>query len=143
VAWRFEHSTESTGGAHAVWRRYLDVPHWCDWSRRGVEWSSIDGPFEVGTEGTSKPPGSRPLRFRLVAVEPDAFFASEASLPGGRLRFDHVIEPRDSGVRITHRVTLSGPLAFLYAPLVKQGVKQGLPDGVERLAAMAASDGRP
>jgi polyketide cyclase/dehydrase/lipid transport protein len=138
--WRFEHSAESTAEPDAVWRRYVDVEHWCDWSRHGVEWSRIDGPFEVGTKGKSKPPGSRPLRFRLVAVEPDAFFASEATLPGGRLRFDHVIEPRDSGVRIMHRVTLSGPLAFLYAPFVKKSVEQGLPDGVDRLAAMAASD---
>jgi hypothetical protein len=37
-------------------------------------------------------------------------------------------------------VTLSGPLAFLYARFIKKGVEQGLPDGVDRLAAMAASD---
>jgi hypothetical protein len=140
VAWRFEHSEDSAANPQAVWRHYLDVPNWCDWSQQGVEWSRLDGPFEVGTKGQSKPPGSRPLRFRLVAVEPDAYFATEARLPGGRLRFDHVIEPRDSGVRITHRVTLSGPLAFLYAPVVKKSVKQGLPDGVDRLAAMAALD---
>lgn len=67
-------------------------------------------------------------------------FASETTLPGGRLRFDHLIDARDSGVRITHRATLSGPLAFLYAPFVKKSVERGLPDGVDRLAAMAASD---
>jgi len=140
VAWVFEHGADSAGRPQAVWRRYLDVANWCDWSRLGVEWSRIDGPFEVGTKGKSKPPGSRALRFRLVAVEPDAFFASEGKLPGGRLLFEHRIEPRDSGVRITHTVTLSGPLAFLYAPFVKKSVERGLTDGVDRLAAMAASD---
>ena len=70
VAWRFEHSAESNADPHAVWQRYLDVEHWCDWSRHGVEWSRIDGPFAVGTKGKSKPPGSRALAFRLVAVEP-------------------------------------------------------------------------
>ena len=45
----------------------------------------IDGPFAVGTKGKSKPPSSRPLRFTLVAVEPDERFASEVKMPGGRL----------------------------------------------------------
>jgi hypothetical protein len=61
-------------------------------------------------------------------------------LPGGRLLFEHRIEPRDSGVRITHTVTLSGPLAFLHGPFVKKSVERGLTDSVDRLAAMATSD---
>jgi Polyketide cyclase / dehydrase and lipid transport len=137
VAWSFEHSAVSPAEAHTVWQRYLDVERWCEWSRHGVEWSRIDGPFEVGTEGTSKPPGSRPVAFRLVAVEPDAFFASEVKLPWGRVRFEHAIESTDPGSRITHRVTVNGPLAFLYSRVVRKSVEKGLPDGVERLAAMA------
>src|SRR3954468_22830391 len=104
MAWRFEHSAESAADPHAVWRRYEDVEHWREWSRHGVEWSRIDGPFEVGTKGKSKPPGSPPLKFELVAVDPDASFVSEARLPGASLRFDHVVEPRGPQSRITHRV---------------------------------------
>ncbi len=140
MAWRFEHSADSTADPHAVWRHYVDVEHWCDWSREGVQWSRIDGPFEVGTKGKSKPPGSPALSFRLVAVEPDSEFASEVRMPGARLRFEHILEPRESGSRITHRVALEGPLAFLYARMVRKGTERGLPDGVERLAAMAAAD---
>jgi hypothetical protein len=139
MAWDFEHSAESSADPHAVWRRYVDVEHWSDWSRQGVEWSRIDGPFEVGTKGESKPPGSRRLAFKLVTVEPDKCFASEVRLPGARLRFEHAIEPTEPGSCITHRVTLEGPLAFLYTRMVRKGVEQGLPDGVDRLAAMAAA----
>ena len=81
------------------------------------------------------------LAFRLIAVEPDALFASEVRMPGARVRFDHMIESRETGSRITHRVALVGPLAFLYTPIVRKGVKRGLPDGVDRLAIMAAADG--
>ena len=138
MTWHFEHSAESSAHPHDVWLRYLDVNRWCEWSQRGVEWSRIDGPFAVGTKGTSKPPSSLRLRFKLVAVEPDALFASEVKLPGGRLRFEHTIEPVESASHITHRVVLHGPLAFLYVPMVRKGTEKGLPDGVERLAAMAA-----
>jgi len=141
VAWRFEHSADSAADPHAVWRRYVDVEHWCEWSRQGVEWSRIDGPFEVGTKGKSKPPGSPALTFQLVAVEPDATFVTEARPPGARLRFEHLIEPAEPGSRITHRVALDGPLAFLYTRFVRKGVEQGLPDGVDRLAVLAAADG--
>jgi hypothetical protein len=138
MAWRFEHSAESAADPLAVWRRYVDVDRWCDWSRHGVEWSHIDGPFKPGTKGKSKPPGSPALKFKLVSVEPGALFASEARLPGALLRFDHVIEPIEMGSRITHRVALDGPLAFLYTRSVRKGVERGLPDGVERLADLAA-----
>ena len=138
MAWRFDHSAESTARPHDVWQRHLDVDRWCEWSKHGVEWSHLDGPFAVGSKGKSKPPGSRPLRFKLVTVEPNERFASEVKMPGGRLRFEHVIEPSGTGSRITHSVALNGPLAFLYAPLVRKSVEKGLPDGVNRLAAMSA-----
>ena len=141
MAWRFEHSAESTADPRMVWRRYVDVEHWCEWSQQGVEWSRVDGPFEVGTKGKSKPPGSPALRFQLVTVEPDATFVSEARLPGARMRFEHVIEPTERGSRITHRAGLDGPLAFLYTRSVRKGVEKGLPDGVDRLAVLAAADG--
>jgi hypothetical protein len=36
---------------------------------------------------------------------------------------------------------VDGPLAFLYIRIVPRSVEEGLPDGVDRLAAMAAADG--
>ena len=141
MAWHFEHGADSAAGPHDVWQRYVDVANWSEWSREGVEWSRLDGPFAVGTRGTSKPSGSPRLRFTLAAVEPDTMFASEAKLPGARLRFEHVIEPRPPGCRITHRFTLDGPLASLYTRFVKKGIERGLGDGVDRLAAIAADRG--
>ena len=76
-----------------------------------------------------------------LSTEPDAMFASEVKLPGARLRFEHVIEPRRPGSRITHRVTRHGPLALLYTPFVKRGIERGPPDGVDRLATIAADRG--
>src|SRR4051812_44598394 len=141
MAWSFGHSAESAASPQAVWRRYVDVEHWSEWSRHGVEWSRLDGPFEVGTKGKSKPPGMPAATFRLVEVEPDSRFVSELRLPGGRIRFEHEIEPLEDGSRITHRVSVSGPLAPLHARIVRKGVERGLSDGVDRLAALATDEG--
>ena len=108
---------------------------------KGVEWSRLDGPFAVGTSGKSKPRGRLPAgRFRLDAVVPEEMFRSETKLPGARLLFEHVIEPTQAGVTITHRATLDGPAAWLWLPLLRKSIEGGLPAGVERLAAMASAD---
>jgi len=132
------HSAESGARPDAVWRRYVDVEHWSDWSRNGVKWSRLDGPFEVGTKGKTKAPGMPAATFRLVAVEPDAGFVSEVRLPGGRLRFEHVIEPNEKGSRITHRVEVDGPLAAVHARIIGKTTEKALVDGVDRLAVLAA-----
>jgi hypothetical protein len=138
MSWQVEYSADSSAGPEEIWRRYVDVEHWSDWSP-GVEWSRLDGPFEVGVKGKSKPPGSPTLRFRIMAVEPQVMFATKVRLPGAGLEFEHAIEPLPTGARITHRATLSGPLASPYARSVRRRTEQGLTDGVERLAALAGT----
>jgi hypothetical protein len=133
VGWTFEHSADSAASKEAVWRRYADVTQWRDWSP-AIEWARLDGPFQVGAKGKSKARGAPAARFRLVRVEPNAVFASTTWLPGARLLFEHFIEPRDIGLRITHRATLSGPLSRLYARRMQSLTEHSLPEGVEHLA---------
>jgi uncharacterized protein YndB with AHSA1/START domain len=137
MAWTSEHSAKSDAPPEAVWNRYTDVENWNEWSKKGVEESSIDGDFEVGTSGTSKAPHLPKGKFEVITVEPERKFASKASLPGASLVFEHELEPADGGTRITHRATLDGPLAVVWTPLISRIVKRGLPDGVERLAELA------
>jgi uncharacterized protein YndB with AHSA1/START domain len=138
MAWQMEHSAESSARPAAVWRRYVDVEHWSEWSQKGVERSSLDGEFEEGTTGKSKAPGFPEGKFTLITVEPEKRFVSEAKFPGGRLTFEHMIEPADGGTRITHRATLDGPLTFLWSQVIGRMIKRGMPEGVERLAEVAA-----
>jgi hypothetical protein len=121
-----------------VWRRYADVTQWRDWSP-AIEWARLKGPFQVGAKGKSKARGAPAGGFRLVRVEPNAAFVSTTWLPGARLLFEHFIEPRDAGVRITHRATLSGPLSPLYTRRIRTLTEHSLPEGVDRLAKTTGS----
>ena len=141
MAWQYEHSADSSASPAAVWDRYVDVDNWSQWSKKGVERSSIDGDFEVGTKGKSKAPGLPEGKFELIVVEPQQRFVSKAKLPGGTLVFEHMVEPTDGGARITHRATLDGPLTFLWSPVIGRIIKRGMPNGVERLAELAVEKG--
>lgn len=134
--WEFEHSAESEAPPVKIWERYTDVAQWHEWSK-GVEKSSIEGEFEVGSEVTSKPPSLPRSRFELIEVEPERRFVSKGKIPGGTLTFEHMIEPTNGGTRITHRAELAGPLGFLWTPLIGRIIKRELPAGVERLAELA------
>jgi len=134
VGWTCEYGADSAASKEAVWRRYSDVTQWAEWSP-AIEWARLDGAFEVGAKGKSKARGAPVGRFRLARVEPNAVFASTTWLPGARLLFEHFIEPRDAGVHITHRATLSGPLSALYKPRIRSLTEHSLPEGVDRLAA--------
>ena len=142
MSWSFEHSADSAASPEAVWRRYADVTEWSVWSP-GVEEARLDGPFAVGSRGKTKPPDSRAASFRLIRVDPPNVFASEIRLPAARLVFEHVVESRDSGVRITHRATLSGPLSRLYQRRVQSLTERNLTESVERLAATTVGDEQP
>jgi uncharacterized protein YndB with AHSA1/START domain len=133
VGWSFEHSADSAASKEAVWRRYADVSQWPQWSP-AIEWARLDGEFVVGAKGRSKARGAPAGGFRLIRVEPNAVFASTTWLPGARLVFEHFIKPRDGGIQITHRATLSGPLTGLYKRRMRSLTEQSLPEGVERLA---------
>jgi polyketide cyclase/dehydrase/lipid transport protein len=134
--WEFEHSAESEAPPGKIWDHYADVEQWSEWSK-GVEESTLDGEFEAGSKGTTKPPNLPRTRFELIEVEPERRFVSQAKLPGGTLRLDHLLEPANGGSRITHKATLAGPLSFVWKPVVSRIVSRELPDGVERLAELA------
>ena len=137
MSWEYEHSADSKASPASVWDRYTDVEHWSEWSQKGVQESSLDGKFQVGTEGTSKAPNLPKGKFELIEVEPEQGFASKAKLPGATLVFEHRLEPIDGGTRITHRATLDGPLTFVWRPAVGRIIERGLTPGVERLAELA------
>jgi uncharacterized protein YndB with AHSA1/START domain len=137
MSWQTEYSTESKAPPEAVWERYTDVENWKEWSQKGVERSSLDGDFKVGATGTSKAPHLPKGKFELIEVEPERKFVSKAGMPGATLYFEHMVEPAGEGSRITHRATLEGPLAVVWAPLVGRIIERGMPDGVNRLAKLA------
>lgn len=137
-AWSTEASAVTPAAAENVWSLYERVGDWKSWDHE-VEASQLDGPFQVGTTGVLKPKGGPASKFRLTAVERARRFADVTRLPLARLAFEHTLTPVPGGTRIHHRVTIDGPLTFLFSRVIGRKIAAGLPQAVRSLAQAAGT----
>jgi hypothetical protein len=87
-----------------------------------------------------KPKGGPKTKFTVTPVDLHRGFSDRSHLPLTHLDFNHDLEPMSDGVvKVTHTVTFSGPLAFLFSRIIGKNIKAGLPGAVQRLATLAES----
>jgi len=142
--WAFEYTLDSQAKPEAVWALYSDMRTWTDWDG-GIEGAELHGPFEAGSTGWLQPEGQDRLAFELVEVVPLRTFSDVTKLPeaGIEIRFEHTLEPLETGTRITHRVKIDGPNADELGPVIGAGMAEGIPHTVASLAALALQRERP
>lgn len=126
---------------------YEDVANWKCWDPDTAS-SSLNGPFRVGSTGRLAPTQGREVPMELVSVVPNRSFTAVARIPLCAMHFEHTLEPTPQGTRVTHRVSFSGPLAFLLQALVGPQISRGLPRTLRSLkhyaeTGRANAGGRP
>jgi hypothetical protein len=138
IALQLEYSVEADVSPAFAWRFRTNVANWNDPPAR----FALDGPFEVGSCGTTLLPGQEPLHWRIRDVLLGKSFALELQLDRAMLtfewRFDDLPGHR---AKLTQHIVLSGDNAGAYAEQVEVGFGPNLPDGMRRVAAeMAAAE---
>jgi hypothetical protein len=135
--WTYDHSIVTDATPEAIYPLYADVPNWTRWDA-GLKDVTLDGPFEVGSNGSLTPEGQGPLQYRLVDVQPNRGFSDETDFEGLTIRFDHVLDKLPDGrTRVTHSVTISGPGSDDFGPKVGPNIVADLPEAMEALAQLA------
>lgn len=135
--WKVQASIESTASVQAVWKLWTDVSSWPSWDNE-LEWSTLQGPFVSGAEGSLKPKGWSATKFTLVDVQENKQFSTISSLPFTIMRFDHTVHPIDAThVLITHKATITGLLAPILYFSMRKTLERGLSNAVIQLAALA------
>jgi uncharacterized protein YndB with AHSA1/START domain len=134
--WSAEASATTQASPEAIWTLWADVGNWKEWDP-GVEDSSIGGSFGEGTRYELKPKGGPKVTSVLTEVRPGEKFSDHTRLPLANLDFSHEVERVGEETRVTHRVEISGPLAFVFARLMGRGMERGLPETVRNLARLA------
>ena len=140
--WSFEHSVVAEGVSRAqVWRVWTDLEHWPVWDT-AAEWvrPGSAGPMAVGQTYVLKPRQGPRAKGTFTRVDPGRGFADVTRLPLCKLGFDHRVEDlaEGRGVRITHRVTLAGPMTFLFRRALGERIARGIPDVMRQLVTVAA-----
>jgi Polyketide cyclase / dehydrase and lipid transport len=133
-----EELVETKASPRAIWQIWEDVKNWNSWDH-GIEYSTIDGPFEAGTRGTLKPKGGPLVRTQLTSVEPMRSFVDESSLPLCRMVFSHFLTQSQGKTQVTHEIEMKGPFAFLFAFLIGRKMKQNLPQEMASMIKKAES----
>jgi hypothetical protein len=124
--YEYEHSLTTSASPGAILALWSDPVSWPAWDT-SVSKVDIDGPFAVGASGILHLIGQDPVSFTITAID-EAGFTDETPIPGGVLRFIHVVEPHEGGALVTHRVQIEDAAEFAaeLGPEVTEDVPQAM-----------------
>lgn len=131
-----KHTLETTASSANIWHIWKDVNNWNTWDH-GIEYSTIDGPFAVGTTGRLKPKGGPLVYIKLTQVEPMTMFVDESKLFLAQIIVSHYLTELDGKTQVTHQIEMAGPLAFLFAYLIGRTMKKNLPQEMQAMVKKA------
>jgi hypothetical protein len=128
-------TTTSSARPHAFYSRWIDHSTWQQWSP-DAEWVRLDGPVAGGTTGTLKPTGGPQVRFTITTLTPDQEYTDTSTLLGARLVFQHLAHVDDDRTVLAVRVTVDGPLSWLWARILGQSFAASAPTDLARLVEL-------
>ena len=134
--WQNEVTIKSSATPQQIWSVWSDVKNWREWDNE-VEWSEINGKFEVGATGVLKPKGGPKSNFKMIACEPYKSFTDRSFLPLCKIDFIHEIHQIGGGITISHKVQISGFLTFLFSKVIGNKIIKELPKAMEKLNQIA------
>ena len=141
--WDFEHSVQAPAARERVWALCTDVSGWPNWNP-GVARAELDGPVAEGATGTVRGAGGPASTLKVLAIEPDRRFVTEASERFMRLRFEFELADMGGGqLRITHRVRMTGVATPLMRRTVGRRLERSIPAALAALAELATTAPAP
>lgn len=120
----------------AIWQAWADVENWPKWDT-ALAYCDIKCDFEAGNHFILKPAGGPKFRIWLGEVTPHSKFTAYCKLFGAVMQHIHELEEIEEGLRITHTITVQGPLAFLWTHLVAKNVAKQVPEQTDNLVQYA------
>jgi uncharacterized protein YndB with AHSA1/START domain len=114
------HSERVRAPAEAVWELWADPARWPEWDRR-IERAEADGELAVGSEVRVKMRKGGTVHHRVTEFADGRRLVTGARFPGAWLGHEHRLEPDAGGSRITHSITVAGPLWLPWALMLGRG----------------------
>jgi hypothetical protein len=135
-------SRQTRASAETIWRLWSDPQTWHEWNPN-VKRMAMNGAFINGTTGVMYTPAGQEHQIRLSNIQPGQSFDLETqAIPLTPFRFHCEVVPASSGSTISQSLSMSGPLAFFFAPMAGERIAasfepllQGLSDKAEATEA--------
>jgi hypothetical protein len=132
--WTFEHSVECNVDRDFAWQFWTNVSNW-PLVDSSVESATLDGPFQSGAQGSTKPRGGEAVQWQLEDVHAGRSAVVVIHLSDAVLRFAWRFEDRGvRSVRMTQRVSIESQQAEQYISTAASELEKGMPAGMKRLA---------
>lgn len=127
-----EYSKTTSAPQNAIWEKITDVKSWKQW-KESIEYIDLDGPFDNEVTGIVKHNGNQTRVFMIKEVVPLHQFVDIYNLPVGKVISCHRIDKLRKNYKITYRVELLGPFAFLIGFIMRVKYKEKIKRGIQKL----------
>jgi hypothetical protein len=128
----FQISVECKASKDLCWTYWTRVSNWAIVDP-AVEWVELQGKFEQGSEGITKPVGADPNQWVLGEIIQGKSAIIQITLPQASITFHWLFEPiTPAQSKITQTVKLEGEKAEEYVAAMKT-LKQGIKAGMNKL----------
>lgn len=106
---------------------YENIEAWPKWDGE-VEQVYLPEGIRTGSTGWLKPTKGLKINIRVTEVVPKETFLLEGALPLCRMVFGHYLQSDANRIIVTHTVSFSGPLAFLFRRVIGTGLDARSPN---------------
>ncbi len=138
AAWECECSVEADVSPHGAWEFWTNVANWVD----PPATFELDGPFAIGSRGTTRMPGQPPMSWVITDIQPESAFTTELMLDDASFLAHRRFHALPNGrTMLTQRLELRGANAAAYVEGCRAGFEPNLEPGMKRIAeAMALAE---
>ena len=117
----FQKTVDIAAPSERVWKVMIDVERWPEWTKSMETIRRLDGgPFAIGSSAWISQPKLRPGVWTVTQLEAGRSFTWSASGPGFRVFGSHVVEPTESGSRVTLSIRFEGLLGGIVGRLLRK-----------------------
>jgi hypothetical protein len=125
--------------AKKLWEIWVDVNNWPKW-HGDVDYCKLDGEFVVGNHFILKPKGAPAVKIHLIEINKGKDFTDCTKFFGARMFDTHSMQEQETGVLLTNKLVVTGPLKWLWIKLVAKMVADSVPEEMDALVNLARSD---
>jgi hypothetical protein len=137
--WETTSTLEAGVTPTSVWERaYADAAAWPRWNAE-IKRAGLDRPLALGATAKIVFGTGLRLRFQVVEFEDGRLFTDESRLPGARMGHRHLLEPTETGSRLTNTIYIEGPLAPLWRRIMGPAAARTLPEAQRAVVELALS----